>query len=189
MNRNLTIEEHGAFRRILDAIAHPGRVQKLSDKISDLDGAALLFSRTLLDPETGFAVASSVRSDLASQIERTSGCRLVDLEKADFVFVAKPGTDGALDRIRRGTPDWPDASATVVYLVEALHEEGGDRSWSGPGIPGARFPKTEGLDPREWDMLGEANSTYPLGVDCFFLDEHGQIMAMPRSTRLDGGNR
>lgn len=189
MNRAFTIEEHGAFRSLLDAMSRPGTVHRLSDSVADRDGALELLARTLLDAEvsvaaSGVDVESSVRA-----MAHACGCRVADLPEADFVVAGGGSSAGAVSRVRRGTPDWPDASATLVYLVENVAQEGGDTVWTGPGIPGERSPKVDGLDPAEWERLREANSGYPIGIDCVFLDASGRIMAMPRSTRARGGSR
>lgn len=189
MNRAFTIEEHGAFRSLLDAMSRPGTVHRLSDSVADRDGALALLARTLLDAEVSVAGAAADDEPSVRTVARASGCRVAELSDADFVVAGAGSSAGAVSRVRTGTPDWPDSSATLVYLVDSVAQEGGDTVWTGPGIPGERSPKVEGLDPVEWDRLREANSGYPIGIDCVFLDASGRILAMPRSTRVRGGSR
>jgi alpha-D-ribose 1-methylphosphonate 5-triphosphate synthase subunit PhnH len=91
-----------------------------------------------------------------------------------------------MDRLRTGSADYPDSSATLVYLVDSLAATGGDLTWKGPGIPGSVSPEVKGLARDEWHALQLANSSYPIGLDAFFLDRTGQVMALPRSTRIEG---
>lgn len=189
MNRAFTIEEHGAFRNLLDAMSRPGTVHGLSDSVADRDGALALLARTLLDAEVSVAGAGADDEPSVRAMAHASGCRLAALPEADFVVAGGGSSAGAVSRVRMGTPDWPDSSATVVYLVDRVAQEGGDTVWTGPGIPGERSPRIDGFDPAEWERLREANSGYPIGIDCVFLDASGRILAMPRSTRVRGGSR
>ncbi len=189
MNRIITIEEHGAFRSLLDAMSRPGTVHVLSESVVDRDGALALLARALLDAEVSVAGAGPDDEPWVRMLVQASGCRIADLPDADFVVAGGGSSAGAVSRVRTGTPDWPDSSATLVYLVEGVAEDGGDMVWTGPGIPGDRSPKIDGFDPAEWARLREANSGYPIGVDCFFLDACGRILALPRSTRVRGGSR
>ena len=101
--------------------------------------------------------------------------------------------DGAvpcdLAHLRSGSADYPDASATLVCLVEALSSTGGEAAWKGPGIDGSVSPRVEGLAPEVLPSLQAINASYPIGLDAFFLDRRGQVMALPRSTRIEGGGR
>lgn len=189
MNRIFTIEEHAAFRGLLNAMSRPGTVHALSDSVVDRDEALALLARSLLDPEVSVAGARPDDEPTARAVVQASGCRMANLPDADFVVAGGGSSAGAVSRVRTGTPDWPDSSATLVYLVEDVAEDGGDMVWTGPGILGDRSPKIDGFDPAEWERLREVNSGYPIGVDCFFLDACGRILALPRSTRVRGGSR
>ena len=189
MNRIFTIEEHGAFRSLLDAMSRPGTIHRLSDSVADREGALALLARTLLDAEVSVAGAGADDEPSVRAMAHASGCRVADLPEADFVVAGGGSSAGAVSRVRTGSPDWPDSSATLVYLVDGIAPEGGDMVWTGPGIPGERSPRIDGFDPAEWDRLREANSGYPIGIDCFFLDASGRILALPRSTRTRGDSR
>ncbi|MEA3544779.1 MAG: phosphonate C-P lyase system protein PhnH, partial [Thermodesulfobacteriota bacterium] len=55
---------------------------------------------------------------------------------------------------------------------------------SGPGIEDNIYPKIDGLAAQELNQLKEVNTEYPLGIDCIFIDQNGQLMCIPRSTRI-----
>ena len=85
---------------------------------------------------------------------------------------------------RRGTLEYPDSGATVIYLVDKLGETGGEADMHGPGINGTIRPLISGLDQAELGLLRKTNAEFPLGLDALFLDTDGRIMCIPRSTRI-----
>ncbi|MCB9496707.1 MAG: phosphonate C-P lyase system protein PhnH [Fibrobacteria bacterium] len=181
-----TIEEHRVFRTILQAVSRPGTVHRLAPTPTRHLESLSLFARALLDPETSVAAASTGSVELVTEIAKGTGCRIASMDVARWIVAYATSADGVCAKVSRGSPDYPDESASVVYLVESLSETGGDIGWSGPGIPVVRRPSIPGLDRNEWRSIRHANSSYPLGVDCFFLDPQGRIVALPRSTRLQG---
>ncbi|HQF56030.1 MAG TPA: phosphonate C-P lyase system protein PhnH, partial [Fibrobacteria bacterium] len=78
MNRAFTIEEHGAFRSLLDAMSRPGTVHRLSDSVADRDGALALLARTLLDAEVSVAGAAADDEPSVRSVARASGCRVAE---------------------------------------------------------------------------------------------------------------
>lgn len=184
---NATIGEHLVFRSILQAVARPGTVHRIVDSSSGHGEVLAMFAASLLDSETGICAATDSVESVVEEVSELTGCPKARLEVARWVVVAGRDTGSVLDRVDPGSPDYPDESATILYLVDAVSETGGPLAWSGPGIPGTRRPEILGLDPHEWTRLRAKNSSYPLGVDCFFLDASGRIVALPRSTRLEGG--
>ncbi|TBL70524.1 phosphonate C-P lyase system protein PhnH [Paenibacillus thalictri] len=55
---------------------------------------------------------------------------------------------------------------------------------SGPGIRGTQFCCLSGVSPA-WLKVREAiNDEYPMGVDMYFFTESGELMALPRTTKL-----
>jgi alpha-D-ribose 1-methylphosphonate 5-triphosphate synthase subunit PhnH len=86
--------------------------------------------------------------------------------------------------MKRGTLEYPDGGATLVYLIEEIAGEGGATELSGPGVNGTASPLFIGLAASELMGLREINAEYPLGVDAMFLDTNGRIACIPRSTRI-----
>ena len=197
------------FRVLLQAMSRPGRVYQLeqktearslppnasigghiTDKYNPSSVFCSLFSvlQTLLDHEVAFSVVGYAQDSLEAEIIRLTGSYSAAIEDADFVIVLPSGDSGAaLLRAKRGNLEYPDGGATVIYLVHSLANGNNRKSpavLKGPGIDGEISPFIGGLGRNEFSYLKEINSEYPIGVDCIFVDSTGQVMCIPRSTRI-----
>jgi len=181
---------HGAFRAMLDAVSRPGSVYSLTGAGAAASGeeGLMLLLRTLLDHEVSHCVVSD-DPRLAKKITEVTQSPCKALEDADFVVAPAGGTKGQVLRAKRGLPEYPDYSATVIYAVERILPKDQNISsveLSGPGIAGRQtFPQMAGFDYSELEALCHINSEFPLGVDAFFVDRQGLLVALPRSTRLN----
>jgi alpha-D-ribose 1-methylphosphonate 5-triphosphate synthase subunit PhnH len=184
MDRERTLREHETFRNLLQAFARPGSVRSAFHGVSDRDHALEFVACSLLDGESSLGVLGDTDLEIASRIQRLTGCVSCNPGSADFVLAGNGSTLGRLIDLRTGDPDYPDRGATVVYLVDEIRPEGGVWSWRGPGIPDTIRPLLDGLHPSELPALREINHSYPLGLDALFVDRAGRITALPRSTRL-----
>jgi alpha-D-ribose 1-methylphosphonate 5-triphosphate synthase subunit PhnH len=188
------------FRTILQAMSHPGRVYRLeqesevrsqkSDKYNLSSVFYPLFSvlQTLLDHEVTFNVFGHQREEWEYRIIRATGSRTANIEEADFVIIPSGGSDGAILHAKRGSLEYPDTGATVIYSVHPLsaRDNGGVRvTLKGPGINGEITPFIGGIKKDEFHYLKEINSEYPLGVDSIFIDAESRLMCMPRSTKTE----
>ncbi|NPV03801.1 MAG: phosphonate C-P lyase system protein PhnH [Syntrophaceae bacterium] len=179
-----------AFRRLLQAMSRPGRVFALPPAAVDGRwGPMLTLLESLLDHEVSFAVIGDEGPQgLGPLIAERTRSRVAPPREADFLIVAGGDSGGEILRARRGTLQYPDASATVVYRVQSLllAEGNGPRvTLSGPGIrKEIRLGEIRGLAPGELGRLREANAEFPLGVDAVFIDDAGRILCIPRSTRI-----
>jgi len=45
-------------------------------------------------------------------------------------------------------------------------------------------PEMDGIPIEEFQALMAVNADYPLGVDAFFVRSSGEVMGLPRSTRI-----
>jgi alpha-D-ribose 1-methylphosphonate 5-triphosphate synthase subunit PhnH len=181
MHSSKIIQDHATFRVLLQAVSRPGKVYKLShDDTQQYPVVELL--GCLLDNEVSLAVLDD--SALEKAIARHTKSLLAPPEEADFVVASSGSTCGRLTGFKRGTLDYPDAGATVVYLVEKLEPEGGEVSLTGPGVNGTISLSISGFDMRELDRLREVNIEYPLGLDVIFIDRDSRIACFPRSTKI-----
>jgi len=181
-----------AFRRLLQAMSRPGQVYVLPPAPAAERkpwGAMLMLLDSLLDHEVSFAVIGGNGAEkLQSLIAGRTRCRTADVEHADYIIVAGGDSGGEILRAKRGTHQYPDTSATVVFRVQSLLF-GEDRqpaiALTGPGIrEEILLGSIQGLGPREAEHLKELNSDFPLGVDAVFLDDAGRILCIPRSTGI-----
>ena len=195
MTNRFTADTHQQlFRVLITALSHPGRVCPVDiSGIYEGSGELLLATaQCLMDHEVTFAMAGPDFADLAQKISHRSGAVEVELQKADYLFVMKALSNGLATQAKRGTIEYPDTGATIIYQLPPI-SEGRARtgppmpsvSFSGPGIRTACSPETPGLEIRELILLGQANHEYPLGVDAFFLFGNQAIMGLPRSTRIE----
>jgi alpha-D-ribose 1-methylphosphonate 5-triphosphate synthase subunit PhnH len=179
------------YRRLLQALSRPGRVVRLEA----LDGmspfaAATAFAECLLDSEVGFCVMGNGGVEgLQAAIAGATGARAEPLEAADFVFFSEGRSRDGVRLVRRGGSECPEDGATVVYCLDSHPAAVAERfrvRLTGPGIPGAGgiAPEMRGIQVEEFQELMTANADYPLGVDAFFVRPSGEVMGLPRSTRI-----
>jgi hypothetical protein len=99
------------------------------------------------------------------------------------------GSRGGARLAKRGAPESPEDGATLVYCLESQPAVVCDRlrvRLAGPGIPGRDgiAPEMDGIPIEEFQALMAVNADYPLGVDAFFVRPSGEVMGLPRSTRI-----
>ena len=179
------------FRVLLKALSRPGRLVRLEAlEALGARAAILAVAQCLLDHEVGFStVGGDPTGSLAAAIAAATGAREAGLPEADFVFIAGADGQGAAGRARRGSIDYPDAGATLVYCLDApsARDAGHFRiRLSGPGIleNDGIAPAMREIPAAELQELQAANADYPLGVDALFVRPNGELMALPRSTRI-----
>jgi len=176
------------FRKVLDAMARPGKVAKLPD--IPLNPPAenkypFLILFTLLDHEVGFEVlgAKNNAEEISRYIASNTGSSETSLENADFVLIYGGSSGGRIHEMKRGTLEYPDESVTLIYDVERIGT-GMLLMISGPGIRAERKVAIDGIEEEEIRDMVRVNSEFPLGVDAIFSDRCGNILAMPRSTKV-----
>jgi alpha-D-ribose 1-methylphosphonate 5-triphosphate synthase subunit PhnH len=174
------IEAARAFRVLLEAMARPGTIRQLAGAappppLSPAAGAVLL---TLCDAATplflaGAHDAPAVRRWIAFH---TGAPVPADPGAAAFALGAWPALT-PLDRFARGTPEYPDRSATLIVELERLAPEGA--RLTGPGI------RTEArLNLPDPELLAANAAAFPLGLDFLFC-AGDRVAALPRSTRVE----
>ena len=140
--------------------------------------AALL---TLLDGDV--SLAADLAPATAEWLRFHTGVRLTDRpEEADFVLVRRGCALPALAGLRQGEPAYPDRSATLLVEVAGFAARGPIEG-SGPGLAFPRRSSDCGLPREFWLARQQAEARFPLGVD-LLLFSAGEVMALPRSTRL-----
>ena len=173
------VQSARAFREILEALARPGTIRRVSGAnlptpLSTAAGVALL---VLVDPTTrvhlaGAADCPAVRDWIAFHV----GAPLAPAEDADFAV----GTWDAfhpVSRFRIGQPDYPDRSATLIVECDRLVNHG--PALTGPGIETATW-----LNLPETAAFRANRALFPLGFDTLFT-AGDRIAGLPRSTRVE----
>lgn len=177
------LDAQRCFRALLEAMARPGRIQRLPglprppSPLAPAAGAVLL---ALADADT--PVWQDAGEDAAAWLRFHAGCPLVG-EPAAAQFLLASGAMPALALLDAGTEEEPQLSATLVVQVAAL-AEGHGWTLTGPGIEAAHRLHVAGL-PADFPAQWAANQArFPRGVDLVLCC--GQALAaLPRTTKLE----
>jgi len=172
MEANITQK---AFSSLLQAMSRPGSVYPMP-------GNAMMSAlHALLDNEVTCHVVGDYR--LEEEIRAGTCCNMAGLEDADFIVIPCGDCGGNLSDAKRGTLDYPDKGATVVFGVHAFGT-GLRIRLRGPGIDGENVVSVDGWSADHASELSGINAEFPLGVDCILLDG-SNVMCIPRSARLE----
>ena len=179
------------FRTTLDALAHPGRIARISPSLVPPEpllttSASLLLA--LADYETAVWLddALAEQTEVAEFIRFHTGARLTRIRReADFAIVAAPLAMPPLASFAQGTPEYPDRSSTLILQVDSLVN--GGWMFAGPGIPERRSFSATPLPDDFRPQLAENRTRFPRGVDLFFVTST-EMAALPRSCRIVEGD-
>ncbi len=200
-------EAQVVFRKVLDAMAWPGKVIALPRATvrppQPWPASVVQVARTLLDNKVTFAVHGENSEALSRYLTVNTGSAQAPANEAGFVF-AQPTIDGlAIWNLNAGTLLSPDDSATLVLACRtlsdpehspALRAAGPDESTDRDSVPvaiclrgrGIRGQRTIVVDQRACRVLQELAAMeheYPLGIDVILADEAGHVAGLPRTTR------
>ncbi|MFM9278326.1 phosphonate C-P lyase system protein PhnH [Paenibacillus jiagnxiensis] len=181
------------YRKVVDALSRPGRVQDLSDvagkeeRRKDIYPATLVLARMLLDTEVTFKVFAENEEELTQLIRRLTYAKQAGASDADYIFIAHTALDDhlneALHMAKIGDLDNPHQSATLIVELPSVYG-GEQRILKGPGIEHTAVCAAQA--PAGWERVREErNLEYPLGVDLIFTDAAQLLLALPRTTRIE----
>jgi alpha-D-ribose 1-methylphosphonate 5-triphosphate synthase subunit PhnH len=185
-------DSQALFRKVLDALARPGRPLDASDEAAradldaGLDSRLLALALTLCDAETSLSWPGSPEKEEA--LAKITDAKAAPPGEADFLVsdAGHAGLEACLEAARIGDLTDPHRGATVLALVPPLWS-GGPWVASGARIPGEVSFGVEG-DPAPWLALRDRkNAEFPLGVDIVLVDGAGRLLGLPRGTRVRGG--
>lgn len=178
------------FRTLLRAMSRPGEPCPLPSAGALAHSPLRIVLETLIDHEVTFAWIGSSENDLTPEaVTRWTHAKSVDLPEADFGIVIGDSSGGKVLKLKRGSAEMPDTGATMIYRLPPSDRTQSfltEAVCSGPGIgPETRRQVTiPGLNPEELAAIREVNEAFPLGIDCIFLTADGNVIALPRSTRI-----
>jgi alpha-D-ribose 1-methylphosphonate 5-triphosphate synthase subunit PhnH len=180
------LDSQRAFRGVLDAIAHPGRVVLLPPLAAPgpLGAAAASVCLTLLDFDTPLWLdPGAARTDVVDYLRFHCGVPLVQsAAAARFALIADVAHLPPLEAFDAGTDERPDLSATLVLQVDGLQSRRG-RRLCGPGIDGEVRLEVLGA-PAFWELAHANEARFPRGVD-FILCTGDCLAALPRTTCVE----
>lgn len=185
----MMMQRQKVFRVLLDALSHPGTLfsfQAEKQYPKELYNQTMAITHCVLDGEITYC-ALAVSDMTKQEIEIYTLSNEGPLAVADFV-IASANVSGevlneAIQKMKKGDLMNPHDSATLILEVKKLDHSGMVRM-SGPGIRSEQMLGIVGH--HDWiDYRNEAVSEFPLGVDVFLIDEHGSVVGIPRTTRLE----
>ena len=173
---------HGTFRELMNAFARPGSLAAITPSSA---GLLMDILDVLLDHEVSFCVTGKNKGSMEPGITAVTGSRAADIGSADFVIFAAGDTGEELYKVKRGSLEYPDKGATIIYYGAALDEniKSSGLSFKGPGIADGACFIAPGIPAGELKKLAEINSEFPLGVDTVIISENS-ILCIPRSTKI-----
>jgi alpha-D-ribose 1-methylphosphonate 5-triphosphate synthase subunit PhnH len=189
---NPVLQSQTVFRAIMDALANPGTVQKVSTlaTVSGVFGAELRsVLLSICDHDTSIWLDDPLRADAAvlEFVNFHTGAPVVrEPGRAMFAFATGAGHLPRFDQFNLGTQEYPDRSTTIVLAVPAL-TGGAELITRGPGIKEHGHISPVGLPE---DFVGQWASNrelFPRGID-LLLVAPGEVMGLPRSTRIAEGH-
>lgn len=180
-----------AFRTVLDAMAHPGRVLEIVTNLGPtglLQPAAAAAFLTLADMDTPVWIQPGGPGAEYATTARFLGfhcnCPITnDPAAAAFALIHSPPRMPALCGFRLGEAEYPDRSTTLLIQVTGFDARS-SAGLSGPGIRGNRSLAVAGLSSGFWNEWRENGVLFPRGVDVLFMSGC-LIAALPRTTRVE----
>jgi alpha-D-ribose 1-methylphosphonate 5-triphosphate synthase subunit PhnH len=176
-----------AFRAVLDAMAHPGRIVTLPRLLGGSPPAALgaaqaAIALTLCDIDTSVWLDAGA-SSAAGYLAFHCGAPLAaSPAEARFAIIADAEALPLLDGFALGSDEYPERSATLVIEVADLSDKSG-AVLRGPGIRGEARLGVTGLPARFWEERAALAELFPRGIDAVFTCR-ARLAALPRSTQV-----
>ena len=165
------------FRHLVESFSRPGEVQDLNHCM-EADNAQLAVLASLMDGETTLA---DPHAQIAAAHWPLLQARKVATDFARYITAdgqRPPDFQPAL-----GSLESPEFGATVLIKVYALDQGPLTMQLSGPGIPGQRELRVQGLHVEWLRQRADWVAGFPLGVDIVLCDAT-RIAALPRTTRI-----
>ncbi len=180
-------DAQAVFRALMGAFAEPGTIADLGARVSPplpLVPAAAAILAALADADTPVWMADPRGGGAAARWLRfqTGATVTDDPAAAAFALLAEGDDPAGWSRFPRGTPEFPDRSATLLLPVGAF-SGGMPLALTGPGIATERTVAPAGLPAGFVAALAENRAGFPLGVDVVLV-RGTAALALPRSTRI-----
>jgi len=173
------------FRRVLDAMARPGRIHTLRDlpqAAPGLSRAATAVCLTLTDFETPLWLDGAAGAARNYLVFHCSAPIVAHPEQAAFAVVGDAAALNDFYRFNLGSDECPETSCTLIVEVTDLNN-GGERRLAGPGIRYTASLDVAGVADSFWQQLEDNHALFPRGLD-LILTCGDRIAALPRSVRL-----
>jgi len=180
------------FRVLVGALARPGTVGRLDAPPGA--PAVTVPVAGLADVEVPLGVWARPGDERwVSALYAATGAPYAEPAAARMVLALRPPGPDELRALPRGDALHPEHGARLVAAVRALRTAGepGDvvLTLRGPGVADTATLAVAGLDAEVFRALHEINDGYPAGVDTFLVAADGAVAGLPRTTRIEMGER
>jgi alpha-D-ribose 1-methylphosphonate 5-triphosphate synthase subunit PhnH len=182
------------YRKLVDSTSRPGLISDLRKEAALVEeedqkgcsASVLLIALTLFDQEVSFKVFSPKADTVTQTINQLTYAKPTEAKKADFLLILHDAEKGcfeeAIINAKAGTLKNPHSSAFIIVEVESV-TSGEALLLKGPGIHTTELVHLDIIE--NWvESRLEKNKEYPLGIDLIFIDQHHQLLALPRTTQI-----
>lgn len=175
------IDAARVFREVLQAMARPGRIARITGATPPpgLSVAAASVLLTLADETTPVHLAGTCDSAAIRDYLRFHTGAPISARKHAAFAVGDWAALAPLDDYALGTDEYPDRSATLIVEMPALSDAGA--RLTGPGIRSHAHLSLPEIGP----FIANARH-FPRGLD-FIFTSGDAIAALPRTTRVEAG--
>ncbi len=181
------LSAQSTFRSVMDAMAHPGSVQRIrsaSGTPAPMMRGTAAIALTLFDHDTPVWLdeAMSATTDVAKWLKfHTSAPVIADMSACSFAVIGEVRALAPLDRFALGNNEYPDRSTTLIVQVDSL-TSGPAYRLTGPGIDGVAVLQAT-IRQDLFERLAVNAILFPRGIDVVLVHDDA-VVAIPRTTRL-----
>ncbi|NBQ99579.1 MAG: phosphonate C-P lyase system protein PhnH [Actinobacteria bacterium] len=181
------------FSMLLRTLSRPGEIGLMPDHESVVP-ASVMPLLCLVGHGTPFAVVGTDDDRmLGGAVARVTGGNQCPVEDAAYVAFLESPASADLVSLRIGDAMRPDLAAQILVPVGVI-SRADDRaghvlatvllSLEGPGVDGCASVRVSGIGEPLLGMLSTRHSSFPAGVDVWLVDTLGNVIGLPRSTRV-----
>lgn len=163
------------FKSLSDALAMPGKITQIK---SVFDSHLLGVANVLFFSEVTYYYSGDEDITL---IEAITNPKATTLQEADYIFGDMIDVH-YINEAKKGDYLNPDFSATLIFKCEDFNYY--TYFLSGPGIDGEKEINLP-CNKEFIKALMKKNSDYPLGIEIFFINSIGELIALSRTTKVE----
>lgn len=182
-------DQQATFRAAMWALSRPGRVEPIRAGLTPpapLNAEAAALALALCDYETPLWLDPVLAATpaVADFLRFHTGAPIVaEAREARFALIAEPAEMPDFYDFAQGSPEFPDASATLILQVDSFPA---GLVLEGPGINGRTAFGAAPLPADFIERMAANRAGFPLGVD-LLLAGAGGVAGLPRSVTVKEG--
>lgn len=179
------------FKEVMNALARPGKVFSVNEASAKLEGehktlTAIAF--TFLDNRCKYFTCGE--QEWSETIKERTLSAAVEPEEADFLLITSAGAEATecsewVSKAKSGSLPEPHKSALFLIELESL-TQGEALCLKGPGIQKERNITIPAAGKRWLEEREKQEYEYPCGIDFIFCTPDGELMGIPRTTKVGG---